>query len=220
MRVLILILLIIALKVYSSTIRGEPFPKPNKKLQDDFKTKKKDGERSNSNKQKIKNITKFQPSPPSIKTLADEKILSKLELELMLISWWSRVVSVSWTQPAGWRQSPDHVLVIEFLKAGSDESPSDTEDDNPYGDDKSNHLIIKREFDKGRNGVIKVKINRKLAKYKNVSKLRVKVVNQDYETSKYSREVQLPDVEKTMNDYNDEDYKFLFREVRPMGILA
>lgn len=68
--------------------------------------------------------------------------------------------------------------------------------------------------------MIKVKINRKLAKYKNVSKLRVKVVNQDYETSKYSREVQLPDVEKTMNDYNDEDYKFLFREVRPMGILA
>lgn len=68
--------------------------------------------------------------------------------------------------------------------------------------------------------MIKVKINRKLAKYKNVSKIRVKVVNQDYETSKYSREVQLPDVEKTMNDYNDEDYKFLFREVRPMGILA
>ena len=86
MRVFILILLIIALKVYSSTIRGEPFPKPNKKLQDEFKTKKKDGERSNSNKQKIKNITKFQPRPPSIKTLADEKILSKLELELMLIS--------------------------------------------------------------------------------------------------------------------------------------
>ena len=68
--------------------------------------------------------------------------------------------------------------------------------------------------------MIKVKINRKLAKYKNVSKIRVKVVNQDYETSKYSTEVQLPDVEKTMNDYNDEDYKFLFREVRPMGILA
>ena len=81
-------------------------------------------------------------------------------------------------------------------------------------------MIIKREFDKGRNGVIKVKINRKLAKYKNVSKIRVKVVNQDYETSKYSREVQLPDVEKTMNDYKDEDYKFLFREVRPLGILA
>ena len=127
------------------------------------------------------------------------------------------VVSVSWTEPAGWRQSPDHVLVIEFLKAGSGagHSHSATDHDNPYGEDKSKHLIIKKEFDKGRDGVIKVKINRKLPKYKNVTKLRVKVVNQDYETSKYSREVPLPDVEE--ND--DEDLQFLMREVRPMGTL-
>ena len=40
MRVFIIILLIVALKVYSSTnIKGEPFPKPNKKLQEDVKTK-------------------------------------------------------------------------------------------------------------------------------------------------------------------------------------
>ena len=75
--------------------------------------------------------------------------------------------------------------------------------------------MIKKEFAKGRDGVIKVKINRKLPKYKHVTKLRVKVINQDYETSKYSRTVTLPDLEEK----KDEDLKFLWREPRTMGIL-
>ena len=137
---------------------------------------------------------------------------------LLLTSDWSCLVSVSWTVPAGWRQSPDHVLLIEFLSAGSGRSgggQSTPDDDNPYGEDKSKHLVIKKEFNKGRSGVIKVKINIKHPKYRNVTKLRVKVVNQDYETSKYSRGVPLPGFEEN----NDEDLQFLMREVRPMGTL-
>ena len=75
--------------------------------------------------------------------------------------------------------------------------------------------MIKKDFDKGRDGVIKVKINRKLPKYKTVTKLRVKVINQDYETSKYSRVVPFPDLQEN----NDEDLKFLWRESRTMGTL-
>ena len=49
MRVFIIILLIVALKVYSSTnIKGEPFPKPNKKLQEDVKTKNQERSEKNS----------------------------------------------------------------------------------------------------------------------------------------------------------------------------
>ena len=127
--------------------------------------------------------------------------------------WFS--VSVSWTQPVRWRQSHNHVLLIEFLKAGSGAALSSTEHDNPYGEGKSNHLIIKKDFGKGRDGVIKVKLNGKLAKYKNVTKLRVKVINQDYETSKYSRVVPLPGIEEK----NGEDEEFLWREARTMGTL-
>ena len=76
-------------------------------------------------------------------------------------------------------------------------------------------MIIKKDFGGGRNGVIKVKINRKLQKYKNVGKLRVKVINQDYETSKYSRVVPLPDLAEN----NREDEEFLWREARTMGTL-
>ena len=77
MRVFITILLIIALKVYSSiNIRGEPFPKPKKELQEDFKPKNKERE-YNALMQKIKNMKNFRPSPPSLKRLSDEKILSK-----------------------------------------------------------------------------------------------------------------------------------------------
>ena len=75
MRVLIIIILIITLKPYSSmNIRGEPFPKPNKKLQEDLKPKNQEG----SNEQKVINIKNFRPSPPSIKRFSDDKILSKL----------------------------------------------------------------------------------------------------------------------------------------------
>ena len=134
----------------------------------------------------------------------------------MLLSGRSCLVSVSWTEPAPWTESLDHVLIIEFLKAGSGSGQSDAEKDNPYGEDKSKQLMIKKEFAKGRDGVIKVKINRKLPKYKHVTKLRVKVINQDYETSKYSKTVPLPGLEEN----NDEDLKFLWREPRPMGIIA
>ena len=75
--------------------------------------------------------------------------------------------------------------------------------------------MIKKDFGKGRDGRIKVKINRKLAKYKNVTKLRVKVINQDYETSKYSSVVPLPDLDEN----NGEDEEFLWREARTMGTL-
>ena len=126
------------------------------------------------------------------------------------------VVSVSWTEPVSWRQSLDHVLVIEFLKAGSGAGQSATVNDNPYGEGKSKQLMIKKDFDEGRDGVIKVKINRKLPKYKTVTKLRVKVINQDYETSKYSRVVPFPDLQEN----NDEDLQFLWRESRTMGTLT
>ena len=75
--------------------------------------------------------------------------------------------------------------------------------------------MIKKDFGKGRDGLIKVKINRKLPKYKTVTKLRVKVINQDYETSKYSRVVPFSDLQEN----NDEDLKFLWRESRTMGTL-
>ena len=126
------------------------------------------------------------------------------------------VVSVSWTEPLHWRQSLDHVLVIEFLKAGSGAGQSQTENNNPYGEGKSKQLMIKKDFSKGRDGVIKVKINRKHPKYRNVTKLRVKVINQDYETSKYSRVVPLQDTEEN----NGEDLQFLWREARTMGTLT
>ena len=124
-------------------------------------------------------------------------------------------VSVSWRLPSHWQAGPDHVLVMELL--GTEDHNPLLAEDNPYSDNKTHHLTIRREFSTAdQNRVIRVQINRSLPKYQDVSGVWVQVIDQDYETSKHSQKVYIQEEE----DYDSsQDYQLLMRESQPLGMI-
>ena len=122
---------------------------------------------------------------------------------------------MSWRLPSRWEAGPDHVLIMELL--GTEDLNPLPAEDNPYSDNKTHHLTIRREFSTAdQNRVIRVQINRSLPKYQNVSGVWVQVIDQDYETSKHSRKVYIQEEE----DYDSsQDYQLLMRESQPLGMI-
>ena len=78
----------------------------------------------------------------------------------------------------------------DLIEDDDDQSLIEDDNDNPYEENKPKHMTIKKELSSGtKDGAIIVKINRSLSKYQDVIRVRVKVINHDYEASKYSDEV-------------------------------
>ena len=78
-------------------------------------------------------------------------------------------------------------------------------------------MTVKKEFSKAnKNGLIKFQMNRRLPKYQSVEGVRVRVINQDYQKSKYSKKVSIEEDNNEGKDYDESDYELLMRESRPM----
>ena len=126
-------------------------------------------------------------------------------------------ISVSWTAPPEWKNSADHVLLIELVRSDSHKNLSCENIKNPYEETDCRHVTVKKEFSKAnKNGLIKFQINRRLPKYQSVEGVRVRVINQDYQKSKYSKKVSIEEDNNEGEDYDGSDYELLMRESRPM----
>jgi len=118
----------------------------------------------------IVNLAKFQPRTPTLAIGNNGNVL------------------VKWTPPAQWHLSKNHVMELELLNSDQKEA---VDKEHPYG--ASNHQEnIKKEFsDADADGVIRLEIDKSIIKKTNVTKIRLKIVNIDYDSSKYSKEVLL-----------------------------
>merc|ERR1712142_406656 len=100
---------------------------------------------------------------------------------------------VSWKPPKRWMQSPDYVLVLELIpnKANTEEK------ENPYGATQEWRTYKKQFSHADKDGIIRIEIGKDILKKHKIAKVKVKILNTDYESSQYSNEVLIGETAKT-----------------------
>ena len=99
-----------------------------------------------------------------------------------------------WLPPLDWRKSDEFVLILELFKEDPEEADADDDSNrlnlnfgNPYAESAAEENVFKKEFtDSNNNGVIIFEISQDKIKSEELKKMRIKVINIDYESSRYS----------------------------------